>query len=509
MRKNNLYKYKLILFLGIILLGTSCSDYLSETPDNRTTLDSSEKVAELLTNAYPLASYYYIAETMSDNVGDRETPANEDQFNTRLYSWDVPIEEEQDSPTFFWEASYKAIAQANYALQAIDEQDDGSEVWESLRGEALLCRAYAHFMMVNLWGKHYNSETASSDLGIPYVTEPETELIKEYERNTVEEVYNLIENDMLEGMELITNNYDQPKYHFTSTAAYAFATRFYLFRGDANKGESANGDWDKVIDYANLALGANPQEKIRDISYTNSLETYTALAYHTSPDNPANILLVDAPSWYSVNREPMRIYRYGMDEEKVDELFYTPNPYNKSWNYSLYGSSPNFYVFKLDRYFKVTNINAQTGIDYVRNVVFSYDEVLLARAEAYAMIGSFDNSLNDLNTYLPEKTTSYNPSTDILSNDNIVTQNPNASEEYKPYYVLTPQQASYIGVIADMRRMEFYSEGLRWFDIKRFHLEVTHEIFNRDNLTLSADDNRRVLQIPSSAIAQGIEANPR
>ncbi|XLL74012.1 RagB/SusD family nutrient uptake outer membrane protein, partial [Myroides odoratimimus] len=39
-----------------------------------------------------------------------------------------------------------------------------------MRAEALLARAYNHFMLVNLWAKHYNPATAESDLGIPYVT---------------------------------------------------------------------------------------------------------------------------------------------------------------------------------------------------------------------------------------------------------------------------------------------------------------------------------------------------
>ena len=59
--------------------------------------------------------------------------------------------------------------------------------------EALLTRAYAHFMLVNLFAKHYDQTTASSDPGIPFVDTPETVFIQQYERNSVQQVYDRIE----------------------------------------------------------------------------------------------------------------------------------------------------------------------------------------------------------------------------------------------------------------------------------------------------------------------------
>ena len=47
-----------VAVLGLAALSlTSCSDFLDEMPDNRTTLDTPEKVANLLVSAYPTASY--------------------------------------------------------------------------------------------------------------------------------------------------------------------------------------------------------------------------------------------------------------------------------------------------------------------------------------------------------------------------------------------------------------------------------------------------------------------
>ncbi len=74
---------------------------------------------------------------------------------------------------------------------------------------------------------------------------------------------------------------------------------------------------------------------------------------------------------------------------------------------------------------------------------------------------------------------------------------------------MTPVQTSYVKAIAETRRRDFIHEGIRWFDIKRFNIEVIHETFNKPTNTLVKDDNRRALQIPLSASSNGVEKNPR
>ena len=50
-------KYKNVLYTAVIstlCLGiTSCSDFLDEMPDNRTELNTDQKIAKLLVSAYP------------------------------------------------------------------------------------------------------------------------------------------------------------------------------------------------------------------------------------------------------------------------------------------------------------------------------------------------------------------------------------------------------------------------------------------------------------------------
>ena len=64
--------------------------------------------------------------------------------------------------------------------------------------------------------------------------------------------------------------------------------------------------------------------------------------------------------------------------------------------------------------------------------------------------------------------------------------------------------------ILDEREREFMHEGLRWFDVKRHNIVVTHNLADGSKITLKADDKRRILQIPQTAIdVGGLEPNPR
>lgn len=86
-------------------------------------------------------------------------------------------------------------------------------------GEAYLCRAYSHFILVNMFCLQYNKKTSTTDLGIPYMTKPETTLAPQYERGNVAAVYAQIEEDLEKGLALVgDDNYTVPKYHFNKLA---------------------------------------------------------------------------------------------------------------------------------------------------------------------------------------------------------------------------------------------------------------------------------------------------
>ena len=98
---------------------------------------------------------------------------------------------------------------------------------DPVKGEALVCRAYAHFQLANIFCKAYSSATAKTDLGIPYMKDVETTVLWSYDQALWKMSIKNIEADLLAGMDLIRDDvYSVPKYHFTRKAAYAFAARF-------------------------------------------------------------------------------------------------------------------------------------------------------------------------------------------------------------------------------------------------------------------------------------------
>lgn len=478
------------------MLLISCDGYLSEIPDNRTIINTPEKISELLVIAYPDAGYMDMAETMSDNVGDKNSGLPT-ELNLANYNWEVLEINNLDHPVTYWNACYKAIAQANQALFSIDDLG-GSDELNPQKGEALLARAYSHFMLVNFWGKHYDPATSSTDLGVPYVLEPETEFLVPYARNTVQEVYDLIEKDLLEGLSLVTNEYQEPKFHFTPEAGNAFATRFYLYKGD----------WDNVIEYSSRLLATNPALQLRDYLNTyDNLEYSQRRALYGNGDDPASLLVTSANSLYS---RTFASNNYGLSFEVASELFFDDNFLGKDWVYDVFGTEDFFNLPKFDEFFRVTNVSAGIGNPYVGYVLFSIDEVLLSRAEAYAMKGDFEAAIADINAFLSVRTVGYDPTTDVLAVQDIAAIYPVQPDEYTPVYTLTDQQASFVKAIAELRRREFFHEGLRWFDVRRFDLEVTHTFVDGSpEIVLTKGDQRRQLQIPAFAIARGLERNPR
>ena len=500
-------KYKLnskFLFIGLLLLLTACNDILEETPDNRTFIDTKEKIAQLLVAAYPEAGYVPFLEPMSDNARDKGPAAlNDNRINEEMYFWRDLNDIDEDTPTNYWNAAYAAIAQANQALKSIEELGGGEE-FNAQKGEALVCRAYAHFMLVSIFSKAYNPATAASDLGIPYITEPETVLLKTYTRESIGEVYVNIEKDLTEGLPLIENDYQVNAFHFTKEAANAFASRFYL-----NKGE-----WQKVITHSTLALGSNPGFVLRNINglYTNTPGANLRQLY-TSSSEPANLLLVSGESVYTRNSATAR---YQLSRSLLNEL-YRNNGNNSFWDYPLFivgdgdlGLTP----LKINEYFRVTNQAAGIGIPFATFILISTDEVLLNRAEAYAMLEQYDNALADINLSYSTKLADYDAS-DVFSDAQLrVVFEVSDPTLYTPFYTIPVQALAYVDAILTMKRTILYNEGIRWLDIKRHDIVVDHPIVNvsgfvLETITLPKGDDRRALQIPIDAQSFGIEANPR
>lgn len=514
----------LSLAAGMLALA-SCDSYLDKLPDDRAEVNTLDKAKKFLVSAYPNHSPNFVFYMSSDNVTDNGVLYNAQPNQMNAYKWQ-PIETEgNDDPKQVWNANYEAAAVANMALEALagDESADA----QALRAEALLCRAFAMFQNANMFCMAWNDSKADEYLGIPY---PKVAGESVNERGTLRQTYENINADIEEALPLLNDGYlTVPKYHFNQKAAYAFAARFNLFYQN----------WDKAIEYATKALGGNPSGLMRD------MDSYAPLAgvddihnkWIRSGEN-CNLMFVDAVS--TNGRAHMGDSRYKRFNHNRDiittQTMWAKTPWSNNKSSAeenalqearlMYGSNQAVYIPSLNEDLEIKDKINQTGYAHTVDPVFTGDETILTRAEAYIMKKEYDKALADMNTWLTAHCDVTSPKFLTLTVDNVntalnairMTEVPSraVSEESikKP---LNPQgftveegtQTNMIYVVLQMRRITTMYQGQRWLDIKRWGIEFTHHLDGEDNLVFKAGDLRGAIQLPYDVIEAGLEPNPR
>jgi starch-binding outer membrane protein, SusD/RagB family len=493
-------RYTYLLVVALIFVASGCKKFLEKTPDLRTQLNSKEKVAQLLVSAYPKAEYLSFTENYSDNAEDKGprtdyVAVSSEQSWTKAYLWEDFENgvEVTGSTDHYWNETYLAIASANTALEYIDSHPGQTDL-RPYKGEALLARAYAHFMLVSLYANIYKPGQANDAPGIPFVTDPEITVSPQYKRGTVAEVYSKIERDLTEGLTLIDNSVYKTaqKYHFSQNSANAFAARFYLFKGDFNK----------VIEYSGKVLTSDAQAKglMRPWNSTYAPMIATALEVEfTKSSQNSNLLLGEANSIWG-----RHFYiRYGLGKIITNTVLFGPNITGGTYAYKATPYVEPFWSSnKFDELFFESKIGSGFGDPYVMVPLLTADELIMNRAEAYASNNQFDLALQDINTFLSTRITNYSQASHNVTLARIAT-----------YYGLTDPKAGLIKTILDLKRAEFVTEGLRWFDILRHDLTVKHNKLDANGASTTVElkpgDPRRVMQLPLPAIRAGLTLNPR
>lgn len=519
--------FKLGLMATAVLL-TACNDYLDKMPDNRTTIDSEEKIADLLVTAYPTASIAIVNELMSDNTDYYgETNPYGDRFADQVYFWQDVTESSNESSSTLWTNCYGAIANANQALVSIEEL--GGATTDALRAskaEALLCRAFAHFLLVNEFCMNYNQQTSDTDLGIPYSDKIEM-LEDHHDRGTVADVYARIDADIQEALPLVTDNYEIPKYHFNRRAAYAFASRFYLYYEQ----------WEKAKNYADVCLGTKAASSLRDWeAMSNMVFDYDGLSQHyVSVNLSCNLLLTTNLTQAGLYFAPNYYYkrythgRYVAQTETVsatnlwgsDSYFVRPATYS--------GNNFDFVIFyKIPYLREYIDPVAQIGYPHTVVPLFTTDETLLNRAEALILLKQYDEAAADLDAWIHNiadvtgtvtpamvqrfynsRAYAYSDADGMLSA---------IKKHLHPAFQIEEEgsvQETMLQLVLACRRIETLHQGQRWFDVKRYGIEIVRRTMGSDgaplqlNDVLKTNDLRRAVQIPLDVREAGIQPNPR
>ncbi|MCT4586332.1 MAG: RagB/SusD family nutrient uptake outer membrane protein [Carboxylicivirga sp.] len=494
--KNKIY----ILLVLLLPFVVSCEKYLDESPDNRIEINTLDKAALLLVSAYPSVDLLF-TDWFTDDVEFIETNRQQ-PLMTAAYYWEDLVEfDSYNSPSNYWYAAYTAVAHANSALEALETiKTNDIDYKNAIKGEALLCRAYAHFMLATLFCNNYDEASAASDLGIPYVTESEKVLIKNYKRGTLKQTYELIEKDLIDGMALVSDDYysGSKKYHFTKKAASAFACRFYLYKKD----------YKASIGHANDVLGEGSEDLtlVKDMSaYQSQPDKFAKERFFVSNADESNILIIEK----TVALGLRHYYGYRTGVQSWNEL-YANSPWGDSdvRNFAMAfygdGSRNTIKSAKFGEEFYKESIAATSGIPFYVQPVFRIEELYFNRAECHVRLGEYQKAVDDLLVF--GKTRHGYPQFFGFKPEWIVDYV--SQTIYNGSYEPSEEEAI-MTVLLDEKRKEFIHEGMRWFDIKRLNLEVIHETFAGEKLVLEQEDKRKVMQIPIDASVRGLEKNPR
>lgn len=568
-------KFKSIILGSAVVAAmglTSCVDsFLDTMPDNRVELSTVEHLRLLMNTAYPSNNYTVVCETSSDNVIDNNAPDKDgkrynlaayERGDDELFAWDdVKYSTGSDSPSGVWEGYWSSVATVNAVLEKIadfellpDEQKaevDDYDKLSALKGEALVLRAYDHFILANIFCEAYRGpELSKSILGIPYMTKPETTVKPHYERGNLSDVYAKIESDLKEGLALIDNSlYEIPKYHFNKQAANAFAARFYLFIRD----------YKKAFEYANEAFGGADVDASQYMSTVwQNLDKFYYISdfgkFQNNIDKPRNFLLLATYSraWrrcinsnrYACNREAKRATiqgpgptweRYTWTSIKGDGESYAMNPcFNGACGSNGKSDYGTYFAGTACEQFEYSDKVSGIGYAHITRSEFNGEETLLTRAEARLFLGDIAGCVADLKIWEEAHHGSpshlsgsdrYDPLTleainDFYSSDfrasgggdvlfGIV--KPINIDEVFPSaeYSVTPEIERVLQCVQHFRRIETIHTGMRWFDIKRFGLEITHKIGKDRVETLTKFDPRKAIQIPTEVLSAGFEPNKR
>tara|TARA_R110000868_G_scaffold411561_1_gene705302 strand:- start:3284 stop:4759 length:1476 start_codon:yes stop_codon:yes gene_type:complete len=191
---------KIILFT--LILGAalqSCEDIITEKPIDFLvpgSFPATEQDALAATTAAYTALHsniisFYYAFTPSDI-------AFQGQHNMRPVSWFLDLNDNNGDATAMWQSNYQGIALANTVIQFVpDVAMNDDYLKERLIAEAKFLRAFYYFELVRVYGD------------VPLLKEviTNTDELVGITRNTVEEVYDLIEQDLSEAQSVLPNEY--------------------------------------------------------------------------------------------------------------------------------------------------------------------------------------------------------------------------------------------------------------------------------------------------------------
>ncbi|GGE08413.1 MULTISPECIES: RagB/SusD family nutrient uptake outer membrane protein [Sphingobacterium] len=530
---------KLFILSGVVgLLMTSCS--LDKEPYNALTNENIENTEGAL-RALHLGNYHSlkgwvenwhrVTEYPGDNVSLSGTTTD-----NLFYNYNYKRVVNNGRVNNYWENSYRVIAGTNLLMQKLKEGEDDDQ--DQMIAENLYLRSLMYFYLANVFGKPYTQDPQSLAVPIKLTDDP----FEVLPRNTVKEVYDQIEKDLLKA-EGLFKSYKSNVYA-SVYSTQALLARIYLFKGDNQKAlQYAN----KVIESGKFSLLAGSEynkltvsvpeenkENIFAIKFVKDLD-YADDGWNTIGSMYANILgsgwgemYASRPYLEEVRKYPEDV-RYKMIQpvvEKADELhaYYVNDTYKyesvqvvqsgSDYSYTEGGAKKNLikesngagafqYYIQIGgkkrtvlidkklanrngylKYF-VLKCSGQEGQAHLWSPIISrLSEIYLIRAEASAKLGDVASALKDVNVIRQRAGI---PSAGLWTSSNLKGQ-------------------TALDVVLLERQLELAWEGHRKFDVFRNAKTMdrkypgTHTAGSSPILSIDAKSNIAIEFIPEQQI---------
>jgi len=238
----------LLFFLIFTVVSAGCSKLFdiepSQNVSEKTALSTEANVISVLTGAY---SVFNNPEMYGGNIlrnsellaGNGEINwVNSETYYEPYQFFEKSIVTTNQEVLLQWMSSYRVINTVNNVLSAVQVVRESNRNW--VEGEALFLRALVYFDLVRFFALPYEAGASNSQYGVPLILTP-TRIIDSniyVGRNTVEEVYNQVIEDLSSAVEKLP---ESNGIYASKGAANALLARVYLQKGDYyNARESAN-----------------------------------------------------------------------------------------------------------------------------------------------------------------------------------------------------------------------------------------------------------------------------
>ncbi len=338
---------------------------------------------------------------------------------------------------------YRVISNANMIVANIDAVEGGESEKNMIKGEALAIRAWAHFQLVQLYGKRYEGGKQNTQPGIPVMI---TDKGDDQPRASVEEVYKQVTEDLEEAIRLL-GAAAAPAYktHINSTVAKGIRARVALtmqdwpnaakYANEARTGQTLMSNVEYLDGFTNMSnkewLWAVNQLSDQVPTY-GSFYSYMSTNFNSSW-NRLEPKMINSTLYAKIANTDIRkkVWWDGTASEKVN--------FTGAIDVNTGATASTSKIIKyMHRKFRVPDINSRSGdIPLMRTA-----ELFLIEAEARARSGGQDAAAAAV---LYQLAVNRNPS----------------------YVLSTKTGAELIEEIMVQRRIELWGEGFRFFDLKR------------------------------------------